>query len=160
MMETRDLLEIGRSLVGAGRYGEAIRIYRKVIQREPDHVHSLDVLGFLYYMTNDFETALQMCERSLAVDADSFYAQKGYGLCLVKAGRIEDGLAALHRSIELNPDYYDSRHDLGVTLLELERWDEARDAFEGARRVEPGRAGEIDQALKTLANRRAASKNS
>lgn len=146
-MDTRNLKEIGQSLVASRRYGDAIHVFEKALERDPEDVHCLDMLGFLYYMTGDVEAALGACERSLAINDESFYGQKGYGLCLVKAGRTEEGLAALRRSIALNPEYFDSRHDLGVTLLGLGRLEEAREVLEEARGVAPHRSMDIDRLL-------------
>jgi len=147
MMETRDLREIGRSLVDARRYTDAIAVYEKVRGRDPEDVDALDVLGFLYYSVQRFDEARQCCEASIAIGPQNHYAHKGLGLCLVKLGRADEGIAMLLRSIELKPDYFDSRHDLGVTYMELERFDEARDCFEGALGIDPARAPAVQRAL-------------
>lgn len=154
MMESRDLKAIGQSLVASRRFADAIQVFEKLLGRDPEDVYSLDMLGFLYYQTGNVTEALARCERSIALAPESFYGLKGYGLCLVKAGRVDEGLGALRRSIALKPDYFDARHDLGVTLMGLGRLDEAREAFEGAREVAPGRAAQIDRALAALEKRR------
>jgi tetratricopeptide (TPR) repeat protein len=147
MMETKDLKEIGKSLANAGRFKDAIVVFEKVRAREPDDIHALDMLGFLYYMADEPARALEHCERSVELDPDNYYAHKGLGLCLVRVDRVDEGLAALERSIELNPEYFDAHHDLGVTYLELERYDEARACFVKAREIDPARGDAVDRAL-------------
>lgn len=147
MMETRDLKEIGGSLMNARRFADAITPFEKVRAREPEDVHTLDVLGFLYYSVERFDEARECCEASLALGAENHYAHKGLGLCLVKLGQTAQGITALERSIELKPDYFDSRHDLGVTFMELERWDEARASFACALEIDPSRASAVQRAL-------------
>ncbi len=147
MMETDNLKRIGRSLVTSGRHGDALAIFEKALQRDPEDVQTLDMLGFLYYGAGSFERARSCCERSIELAPTNHYAHKGLGLCLVKLGQPEEGIAALKRSIELEPGYFDSRHDLAVTLLELGRLDEARDCFEAARRVDPTRSFAVDRGL-------------
>ena len=147
MMELKDLKEIGKSLANARRFKDAITVYEKVRRREPEDIHALDMLGFLYYMTGEPERALELCEQSVALKSDNYYAHKGLGLCLVRVDRVDEGIAALKRSIELNPEYFDSQHDLGVTYLELERYDEARVCFERAREIDPSRGEAVDRAL-------------
>lgn len=140
----------GLAHVQAHRYDEAIRCFGAILEEAPEDGHSLDLLGFLFYMSGRFADARDACERALALRPDHYYAEKGLGLCLAALGEVEAGVAHLRRSIELNPAYFDSRHDLGVTLLKAGRVDEARQVFLEARRVAPGRAAEIDRILARL----------
>jgi Flp pilus assembly protein TadD len=76
----------------------------------------------------------------LELDPNHAYAHKGLGLCIAKqGGDVEVALASIRRAIELEPNWFDPRWDLVVTLLEAGRFDEARAELEQGRAAFPDR---------------------
>jgi tetratricopeptide (TPR) repeat protein len=60
------------------------------------------------------------------------------GVRLVQRGRVEEGIALLGRSIQLDPDVAAAHHDLGGALLAAGRLEEAAGALAVAIRLNPG----------------------
>jgi tetratricopeptide (TPR) repeat protein len=146
----KQLKEKGKELIRQKKFEEARHVFNEVIVLSPQDVYSLDVLGFLNYMTGRFEEAQKNCEDSLAIKPDNYYAYKGLGLCLVRLGRPDEGIEKIKKSIELNPSYFDSYHDLAVTYMESKQYDLARRYFIEAGNVDAGRRREIEKALRYL----------
>lgn len=146
----KQLKEKGKELIRLKDYDAAIKIFKEIITQAPQDYYSLDVLGFLNYMTGRFEEARLNCRESLAVKPDNYYAYKGLGLCLVRLGKPEEGIENIKKSIALNPTYFDSYYDLAVTYMELKQYDQARLYFTEAGNVDGKRKSEIEQALRYL----------
>jgi tetratricopeptide (TPR) repeat protein len=73
------------------------------------------------------------------------------GLAYGDMGLIEEAMACFRQALELNPHYLKARINLGFTLMELERYDEARQELESALTVDPEHPL-AKSALKELSN--------
>jgi tetratricopeptide (TPR) repeat protein len=146
----KQLKEKGKELIRQKNLEKARNIFNEIIALSPQDVYSLDVLGFINYMTGRFEEAKKNCEDSLVIKPDNYYAYKGLGLCLVRLGKAEEGIEKIKKSIELNPSYFDSYYDLAVTYMELKKYDLARHYFIEAGRVDTHRQRDIEKALRYL----------
>ena len=150
-METMDATELeklkkqARACLVARQYAKAVFLYEDILESFPNDVRALDDLGFLYYMNGKFEKARSCCERSLKVCSDNHYAMKGLGLCLVRLGFHEKGIEKLKASIAVKPDYFDSYHDLAVSLIELRRFDEAESYILQAAAIDAGKKHIIEK---------------
>lgn len=140
----------GKRLINLKRYPEAITLFKTLLKKAPNDTHTLDILGFLAYMTGDFEACKAYCDASIELKPDNYYALKGLGLCLVRLNRPEDGIATLKESIRINPNYFDSHYDLGVTYLELGRLDDAQTCFEASLKIDSRRKDMVDRALHVI----------
>jgi Flp pilus assembly protein TadD len=54
-----------------------------------------------------------------------------------REGRVEESIAALHRALDIYPDYLMALNDLGAQLLELGRLDEALTPLRAATKLDP-----------------------
>ncbi len=90
------------------------------------------------------------CERSIALRPNNHYAYKGLGLCLARLGEVDAGIRALEHSIQLNPTYFDSRHDLALVLIEIGRIEQAKEQLAQAVKIAPEREPQVRAILKRL----------
>lgn len=67
--------------------------------------------------------------------------QNMIGLCLSMVGRPEEALAAFSRATELNAGYVEAHVNHAITLNDLGRLDEARDAFRRAAEADEQKGG-------------------
>ena len=103
------------------------------LEKDKDNINILSQLGFVNYQIGNFKLAKEANEAVLKLDDKNCYASKGLGLSLVKLKEIDKGLEFLHKSIELvDGSYLDPYYDLAVTLLELDKKDEAIKTIETA----------------------------
>jgi tetratricopeptide (TPR) repeat protein len=95
-------------------HDEAITIYLKVVELEPDHAAAHINLGTLYYNRQDFGAAES--HYRLAIKSDPRYALAYFDLgnVLDETGRIEDAIAAYRTAIQLAPTYADAHYNLAL----------------------------------------------
>ena len=113
----------------------------------PDDIYTLDALGFLYYRNKDFKKAMVLCEKSIKLRPDNYYAYNGLGLCLIELNRIEEGIKNILYSIEINPDFFDAHYDLAMAYTKIGQYEKARFYFNSALKIDKIRAPEINRAL-------------
>jgi tetratricopeptide (TPR) repeat protein len=89
----------------AGRRDRAEALYRKVLQRVPDHADALHLLGVIANKRGRHQRAIQLIERALASVPDFPTAHLNLGIALQAAGRRADAAESYQRAIALRPDY-------------------------------------------------------
>ncbi|MEZ4224866.1 MAG: tetratricopeptide repeat protein [Polyangiaceae bacterium] len=145
MLGTKELKRLGRSLTESGRYQQAVVVYRDALRLDPSDARSCDGLSYALYMSCKFAEAIEWSRRALELDPVDSFAEKNIALCLAQLGDRETAVKHLERSIELNCEYFDSHHDLAIVLMDLERWQEARERIEIARALLPERGAILDE---------------
>lgn len=107
-------------------HDEAIAIYLKVLEHEPDHAAAHINLGTLYYNRHDFPSAEK--HYRLAIQHDPRYALAYFDLgnVLDETERVQDSIAAYRTAVQLAPTYADAHYNLA---LALERTGQPRQAL-------------------------------
>jgi tetratricopeptide (TPR) repeat protein len=95
-------------------HDEAIAVYLRVVELEPEHAAAHINIGTLYYHRQNF-VAAEMHYR-LAVTADPRYALAYFDLgnVLDETGRLEEAVAAYRTAIQLAPTYADAHYNLAL----------------------------------------------
>jgi tetratricopeptide (TPR) repeat protein len=108
-------------------HDEAIEVYIRVLQLEPDHAAAHINLGTLYYNRQNFEGAER--HYRLAVSSDPRYALAYFDLgnVLDETERVQEAIAAYRTAIQLAPTYADAHYNLA---LAYERQRQPRRALE------------------------------
>jgi len=107
-------------------HDEAIAIYLRVLDLEPDHAAAHINLGTLYYNRQDFTSAEKHYRLAIKVDPRYALAYFDLGNVLDETDRIQDAIAAYRTAIQLAPTYGDAHYNLA---LALERTHEPRQAL-------------------------------
>jgi predicted O-linked N-acetylglucosamine transferase (SPINDLY family) len=154
------LMAQGQSLQQAGRLGEAERLYREVLRRQPRHADALHFLGLVAYQAGHPQAGADLIAQAVAVAPGDADALANLGLALQALGRHEDALASLDRALALRPDNAAALSNRGNALSALGRHDDALAAFERALALRPDfleavynrgnalhAAGRLDEAL-------------
>ena len=110
---------------------------RSIISRDPQHAEALNALGYtLADRTERYQEALDLVERALALDPDSFHIIDSMGWVLYRLGRNEEAAEFLRRSYEMEPDPVVAAH-LGEVLWILGNRDEALEIWNSALEENP-----------------------
>lgn len=106
---------------------EAMEVYLRVVELEPEHAAAHINLGTLYYHRQDFVSAEK--HYRLAVEADPRYALAHFDLgnVLDETGRLPEAIAAYRAAIQLAPTYADAHYNLA---LAYERHRQPRQALQ------------------------------
>lgn len=74
---------------------------------------------------------------TISENPTSWMAYNNSGILLVQAGRLDEGMAAYRKALELNPKFAEAYFNLGNALLRAGRVDGATAAYEKALELEP-----------------------
>lgn len=103
--ETRDLslgqaLDLGTQFAMAGQHGNAIGLFRGVLQHDPANFEAIERLGSSLFETGQHFEAMYWFWRGRKLDRKHPLALTNYGLCLSELGHPDEGLADLERAVE------------------------------------------------------------
>ena len=124
-----------------GKASEAEREYRTAIRLNPNGVSAIANLGVLLARTNRSDEARVAFETVLRMVPNHPQATLNLGLQYSARGDDLRAIPLLQKAVALGLDGYEVRYRLGVSLHNLQRLDEAKQAFEAAVTLSPNSAG-------------------
>lgn len=139
--DTGLLGELGAAYLKAGRTGDAISVFKKIIDREPDAVSIYCLLGEAFVAEGEYTQAEAACARAAGIEPDaacSFYSRLAH--CYLRAGKHARAETLFRRCLETegqNPLYHCS---LGEALIGQGKLADAKAAYETAIALHPGSA--------------------
>lgn len=94
--------------------GEAIAVYKRVLELEPNYAPAHINLGTLFYNQSDYGLAEDHYRK--AIEADSRYALAYFDLgnVLDETQRLEEAIAAYNVALQLAPTYADAHYNLAL----------------------------------------------
>jgi predicted O-linked N-acetylglucosamine transferase (SPINDLY family) len=131
-----EAIQIARQHHLAGRLPEAESIYREILAERPDQVEALQLLGMLAAQVDQFDAAVELIQRAIAINSSNASYYNNLGNALRSQGRLDDAIAAYRQSIRIDPQYlighsnllyslhYHPSHDAGTILDEHRRWNQ------------------------------------
>lgn len=138
--ESADMTEfknIGFALYKTGKYDEAEREFKKVLDSEPDNAEALFYLGLTGMMRKQDEEAGRYLEASLEV-AEHLSALINMSYIFNRMERYDDALDYLDRAKKLEPENVKVMLNYGVTQYNRGQFEEAYHAFEMSLPVSEG----------------------
>jgi tetratricopeptide (TPR) repeat protein len=100
---------------------------RMILEREPDHVDSLNALGYTLADRNErLDEARRMIERALELRPDSAAILDSMGWVLYRQGEFEQAERYLRQAFELDREDDEIAAHLGEVLWEMGRQDDAK----------------------------------
>ena len=122
--DPRRALEVSRDFQAAythdqaGRRDRAEALYRKVLQKAPDHADALHLLGLIEHERGRHQRAIQLIRRALAIVPAFSAAHANLGSALKATGRRTEAVEAYHHAIALKPDYAVAHCNLAAVQIE------------------------------------------
>lgn len=127
-------IQLGRAalLLKMGRIDDAVKQYRRAVERWPESSMSLNALGYtLADMTDRYDEAEKLIKKALGMEPDSAAIIDSWGWVMYRQGKSEEALEHLERAYETLRDPEVAGH-IVVVLLSLEKNDEAELALNDA----------------------------
>jgi tetratricopeptide (TPR) repeat protein len=119
-------------LIKQHRYEQAIKLVQTTAEQHPDDVDAQFELFRILVLTNHFDNARPLAPKLLAQrpnDPEVLY------LCGIVERAMGDDLQAkahLEAAVARNPNFFNSRYNLGMVLVLLHEWKEAKENLEKA----------------------------
>jgi tetratricopeptide (TPR) repeat protein len=124
----------------AGHLDAAEKIYRKVLEAQPDEFNSLRLLGVIEHQRGNYAAAVRQIEAALAANPNVAEAFNSLGNALGKLKRLDEAVVNFDRAIALKPAYAKAFYNRGGALHELKRLNEAVASYDQAIALNPSYA--------------------
>jgi tetratricopeptide (TPR) repeat protein len=130
--ELEELLEKADEAFDEEKFEDAVKMYGKVLQIEPDHVGALMNRGAAWHSLGRFEKALEDDFKALEQDSEDEKLHFNIGLVLNALDRNEEALDYYDQAIRLRFDYSLAYYARANTLAFLDRHDDAIEDYRKA----------------------------
>ncbi|MGB4776372.1 MAG: tetratricopeptide repeat protein [Daejeonella sp.] len=135
-MNSDDLANFALSYSQLGLHDEALKIYDKSLQLNPDNKYSLNNKGYTLNLMNKYEEAISLFNKCIEIDKEFAYSYNNRGLAKIKLGRAEEGLQDINRSFELDPDNSYAYMNMGIYHFDNGEFDKALQNFLKAKELD------------------------
>ena len=136
--EAKTIVRQGVALHDQGKYDEAIQIFQDLLKRDPGNEMAVYEMAYSYWAKGDREKALESVDRGLKVADDPADLYEMKGNCLDELGRRAEALKVYRKALKTTGHPYLVYYNMGLTLLRMEKFDEAEDAIKHAAVLNPG----------------------
>ncbi len=124
-------------------YQNAIILYLRAIQANPENHNMVDDLGVAYlqygvqaFDAGEYETALNAYIEALKLIPNEPILHNNVGYTLATLGQYQEAMTAYNRALELDPFYAKAWINVGNAAIVLEEFELARDAYNSAIQVQ------------------------
>jgi protein O-GlcNAc transferase len=128
----RTLLTDARHHHQAGRLTEAERLYRLILEDEPEHHEALHLLGIVAHQVGRNDIAAGLIGQALAQQSDVAGYHSNLGNVLKEQGDRTAAVLSYRRALSLQPDIAETNGNLGNVLRDLGRSTEMADCYRRA----------------------------
>ena len=120
-----------------GRLAKAEKLYKAVLERDPDNVDALHLLGILTYQAGRPAEALRYLAAALKRHPRSAPMLASHGMALHALDRLEEALASYDAALLIAPGDADLYNRQGIARLNLGRPEQALESFARALALDP-----------------------
>ena len=96
---------------------KSVDAFEKAYAIEPDSVVNITNLIDVYERTGNTEKATSLTKDAVTREPNNKFFRYAYGVFLLKQDRFADCIEQFQKAIEIDPNYADSRYNLGVAYL-------------------------------------------
>jgi tetratricopeptide (TPR) repeat protein len=109
--------------------GEAIRLFRKILEINPDDTHAHVELGTIYSMTGQREEAMTHLREIARCDPNDAHGVTILAWMTYAEGRATDAEALCKQGNQIDPSHFMNHYIWGLALSQQERWGDAEEQF-------------------------------
>lgn len=128
-LNSDDLSNIALSYSQLGFHDEALILYDKSLQLNPENKYYLNNKGYTLNLINKYEEAISLFDKSIQLDPDFAYSYNNRGLAKIKIGQTEEGLQDINLSLELDPGNSYAHMNMGIYHSDKGKFDDALQNF-------------------------------
>jgi len=134
---SRARTNLGRALLEAGRYPEAMAQCEAALQLNADNAEAHYNLGFIMQQMGKTQEAIAEYERTLRLKPDHFEACFNLAVALEQMGREPEAIEHYEQALRYHPEYVEAHVNLGSALLRMGKAQEAIDHYVHALQINP-----------------------
>lgn len=130
-------IEMAGTLFRQGKYGQAEKVCRQVIQSRPSNADAQNILGVTLNALGRRAEAVETLERAVKLAPQAASIHANLGEILRQNGDLDLAAAALQRSIDLDPENSQALNNLGIVQYERRKFKDAADYYRRALAIRP-----------------------
>ena len=130
----------GQMLLRQGRLKEALPLFRRALEMDPELATAHEGLGRALAMSGRVQEGIAELEQATRLDPDAATGWNNLGRAHVVAGHLDDAVVAFHRSLETGTGTGVTRVNLADVFLRLGRLEEAEAQIRAALDESPASA--------------------
>ncbi len=150
-LDAYSFLRAGMANERTGNYPNAVRIYRRGLEIEPENVELLNSLGFSLFQQGKSEEAVEELEKALEIDPKHAKAHNNMALASIDLEELELAEAHYRESLAVEP-HPAIHNDLGFVLERQGLIDEAVEQYRMALELDPESAAANQNLARNLAD--------
>ncbi len=132
-----DLITRGKALQGQGKHAEALALFERATQLNPNSYDAWFNVGYSLNELGRYEQALVAYDRASSLNRNDAVVWNNKGFSLRKLKRDAEALTAYEQALALDPKYAIAWNGNGNALMGLRRYAEALAAYEQALALDP-----------------------
>lgn len=132
--------EMAGQLFSQGRYQQAERVCRQLLEARPDNADGHNILGVSLNALGRRAEGLEMLRRAAKLAPHAATIHSNLGEILRQDGDLDGAAKALERSIELDPKNAQALNNLGIIYYERQKYSDAAEYYRKAIAIRPNMA--------------------
>jgi tetratricopeptide (TPR) repeat protein len=133
----QDLVNAALAHHRAGRLDDAERMYREVLEVDPNHADATHLLGMIAFQTGRLDLAVETIRKAIAAHPAAASYHSNLGNVLQAQDKLDEAAASYRQALTLRPGLPETHVNLGNVLRELGDVDGALAAFRRAIALKP-----------------------
>lgn len=135
-----EVVSLAVTLHQSNHLDEAEELYRRALERSPDHADALHFLGVLCHQRGESSEAIRLIRLALRSNAKYLGARINLGNVLKETGRHAEAETEYRQVIDADPNIADAWNNLGVVQRLQKKVDESVSSFQRATKLNPRHA--------------------
>ncbi len=115
----------------------AERMYREILEAEPEHAAALHMLGVAAIQRSDPHQALELMDRAVRIDASDPLLHCNRGAACRSLGDGPKAMASFRRALDVDPTFAEAHYNLGLVLADMGDLPAAEQALQQAVELRP-----------------------
>jgi predicted O-linked N-acetylglucosamine transferase (SPINDLY family) len=135
----------------AGRLESAAKIYRQILESEPDNFQALHCFGLVEASAGHLQRAKSLVGRALEIQPADVQVVENYATILFQLQEFEEALQVSRRGLQISPNSASCLYAGAIALYKLRRLDESIGQFDKLLAVAPSHIAAINERGSVLA---------
>lgn len=137
MSSVAQMLDMALQYHRVGNLHQAERLYRQILQLEPQHADALHFLGVIAQQVGRNDLAIDYIGQALRLQPHFPAAHNNLGMALRNQGRLAEAFAHYRAALAQQPDFAEAHSNLGIALQDQGQLADAIASYREALRHKP-----------------------
>jgi protein O-GlcNAc transferase len=139
-MHINEATQLALKYLQTGDLQNAENVLSEIVQKQPDNISILNLLGLLYYQLQKYDSAIDIMKKLIGLDQNNFQAHFIIAHSLQEKGQLDEAVIYYQEALKLNPDIADVHYNLGTIYQERKQLDKAVECYQKALQINPSDA--------------------